>query len=405
MKNPLLNLLHFILFTLLFSCDSDNDRDYPNSQQKAQIQQSVDKFTAALQSQMADQPIGIGLYVLEKGEGMYFSSGFPEEYGENINFRIASNSKTFTAASILKMHQEGLLDIDHPITNNIPNSTKTYIPDTPEFDLPHKSEITIRQLLQHRSGVFDVTNSPIPPDADAVYAGEYYIDYVKDQLGEDYTFTFEELISIVAKNKLSDFKPGEDFHYSNTGYNVLGYIVENISGLRLHEYLETNFFNPLQLNNTYSPHLGTDNQLPSPYTYSYVKLDGDYITIDKDNVTGNISEGQIISNPKELALWGKALYGTNDILDENTLAMMLEALPADESHGFYGLGVQAYPVELGYGHDGAHLAYLSTMRYIPEKDRTFVIFTNHLNVDNFIEEATMLYDVLFESMDILDQVE
>lgn len=402
-KIPLLCLLQVLLLVSLMGCSSDNDD--PRSEKMLELQQNVDKFTGILQEQMGDQPIGIGLYILEKGEGMYFSSGFPEEHGDDIHFRIASNSKTFTAAAILKLQEEGLLDIDHTITEMIPNEDRPYIPNTTNFDIPYKSEITIRQLLQHRAGVFDITNSPIPENLSSPYSGQYYIDYIKETLGENHSFTFEELISVAATNKLSDFEPGTEFHYSNTGYNVLGYIVENISGIPFHEYLETNFFIPLQLKNTTSPHLGEDNQLPVPYTLSYVKMDNQYLEIDEDNVTGNISEGQIISNPRELAIWGKALMGSDQVLNQESREMMLDALPADASHGFYGLGIQAYPIELGYGHDGAHLAYLSTMRHIPEKDRTFVIFTNHLNVDNFVEEATILYDVLFESMDILDQVE
>ena len=403
MKN-LTTLLFLCIFLVAVGCKKDDTSSTPEDTKLEEIQTIVDTYNNDFKAQMQDESaaVGIGLYVIDKEIEFYISSGFPEAYGENIHFRIASNSKTFTAAAILRLYQEGKLDIDDVITDLIPNTDRPYIPDTENFNVPYKSQITIRELLQHRAGVFDVTNGPIPESAEAPYAGQYYVDYVKDLFGEDHTFTFEELISVVAHNQLSDFEPGAEFHYSNTGYNVLGYIVENISGKRLHEYLKDEFFDPLQLENTTSPHLGTDQQMPSPYTLSYVKINNEIIEVDKDNLTANISEGQIISTPKSLAKWGRLLLSTNEVLNAEIRAMMIDALPADESHGFYGLGIQVYPTELGYGHDGAHLAYLTTMRYEPESDRTFVIFTNHLNIDNFVNEANALYDVLRETITVLD---
>ncbi|MBB4117925.1 D-alanyl-D-alanine carboxypeptidase [Mesonia hippocampi] len=399
-------IVFLLLSLLLTACKNDDVDDKPYEIAIAEIQKIVTTYQQDFSAKMDNKPIGIGLYVLEGDKGFYVSEGFPESYKENIQFRIASNSKTFTAAAILKLHQEGKLDINHKITDVIPTTQKTYIPATENFNIPYKNQITIKTLLQHRAGVFDVTNSPIPENLQVPYAGNYYIDYIKEINGEDYTFSFEELIGVVAETQLSDFEPGAAFHYSNTGYNILGYIVENVSGKRLHEYLQDEFFIPLNLENTYSPHLGSDMQMPSPYTFSYLNYEGEIIEIDKDNLTGNISEGQIISTPKSLAKWGKALLGSTKVLTPEVQAMMLDVLPADESHGFYGLGIQAYPTELGYGHDGAHMAYLSTMRYEPNSDRTFVIFTNHLNVETtetFINEATALYDILIETMRILDE--
>lgn len=390
---------YLLLFVVFFGCKDD---DSVSNQQSKQIQVLVDEQVADFRNQMQQKPIGIGLYVIDDDSEFYVSAGFPDTYRENIHFRVASNSKTFTAAAILKLHQEGKLDINDKITDIVPSTNRYYLPDTPQFNIPNKSQITIKLLLQHRAGVFDVTNNPIPQNVNAAYAGQFYVDYIKETQGDNHTFTFEELIAVVAEHQLSDFTPDATFHYSNTGYNILGYIIENVSGLRLHQYLQDNFIEPLDLSNTYSPHMGSDQQLPLPYTLSYVQSEDQIIEIDNDNLSANISEGHIISTPKSLAKWAKLLLGTHQVLEPSTLAMMMDAVPADESHGFYGLGIQAHPTNLGYGHDGAHLAYLSTMRYIPEKNRTYVIFTNHLNVDNFVEEANALYDILIKANDILD---
>lgn len=398
---------HFILCSLTgllliaIGCKKD-DGGNQHDIETAEIQAVIDSYRNDLQSNMPDVPIGIGLYVLGNDTEFYVSSGFPEEYGENIHFRVASNSKTFTAAAILKLYQENKLDIDDLITDFIPGTDQPYVPNTENYNVPYKDQITIRDLLLHRTGVFDVTNNPVPETVDAPYAGEYYIDYIKDLNGEDHTFTFEQLISVVAQHQISDFAPGEQFHYSNTGYNLLGVIIENVSGKRLHKYLEDEFILPLQLENTYSPHLGTDQQIPSPYALSYVKINGEILEIDQDNLSSAVSEGQIISTPKSLAKWGMALYGSGEVLNADVLAMMIDGQPADEAHGLYGLGTQVSPADLGYGHDGARLAYMSTMRYHPESDRTYVIFTNHLNTEDFMGEANALYNAIRDVIDILE---
>lgn len=402
MRNFTFLLFLSILLTTV-GCKNDDSRNNQQDTKLEEIQAVIDSYNNEFQSNIPDTTIGIGLYVLGDDQEFYVSSGFPEEYGENIHFRVASNSKTFTAAAILKLHQEGKLNIDDFITDPIPGTEEPYVPNTDSYNVPYKNQITIRDLLLHRTGVFDVTNNPVPETVDAPYAGEYYIDYIKNLNGEDHTFSFEELISVNAQHQISDFPPGEEFHYSNTGYNMLGVIIENVSGKRMHEYLEDEFFVPLELENTHSPHLGTDQQIPSPYTVSYVRIDGEIIEIDKDNLSSAISEGQIISTPKSLAKWGKALYGSNEVLNPDVHAMMIDGQPADEDHGFYGLGTQVYPTDLGYGHDGARLAYMSTMRYHPESNRTYVIFTNHLNVDDFLGEANALYDALRGVIEILDQ--
>lgn len=392
-------IFSFLGLLLLSGC---NDSLTPDpSHTKEEIQTLVDSYQQQFQHEMLSHPIGIGLFISTEEEDIYVSSGLPSEYGESIHFRAASNSKTFTAAAILKLHQEGRLDINDTITSYIPETREPYAPESPSFDVPNKSSITIKQLLQHRAGVFDVTNNIIPSDVDAPYAGQYFVDYIKSLSGDEHTFSFEELVGVVAEHQLSDFMPGEQFKYSNTGYNLLGVIIERVSGIPLHTYLETIFFKPLGLNDSYSPHLGTDNQLPEPHVRSYVKIDEEIIEIDTDNLTSAISEGQIISTPKDLALWAKKLYGTHEVLDQETLALMTDAIPADEQHGYYGLGTQAFPVDLGFGHDGARVAFLSSMRYDPDTKTSFVVFTNYINVDDMMTEGEALYEILRQVKEVL----
>lgn len=380
-------LLALLVLVTTNGCKKD---DLVKHNLKANLQKILDQQQALYAKQFPGKQIGFGLYVKSKengghgqsGHDVYVSSGFPESYGENIHFRGASTTKSFTAAAILKLHQKGKLNIDDLITANIPGTDKPYIPATTGYAVPYKDKITIRLLLQHRAGVFDVTNTDIPATANAPYAGQRYFDYAMAQHGEDYTFTFPELIGVVAQNQLSYFEPGVAFHYSNTGYNMLATIIERVSGKRYHMFLHDEFLTPLQMNNTRFPYLGIDQDMPSPYVSGWLKVNNDFSEIDRNNVSFAVSEGNIITTPADLATWANALYATNTILNADLHAQMIAGIPTNEVHVNYGLGTELNPPDIGYGHNGARPAYMTIMRYHPGSKTSYVLFCNFLDADD-----------------------
>jgi D-alanyl-D-alanine carboxypeptidase len=330
------------------------------------------------------------------------SSGFPKEYGEAVQFRGASTTKTFTAAAILKLHQQGKLDIDHLITDNRPGTTQPYIPATSEFAIPNKNKITIRLLLQHRAGVFDVTNTDIPKNVNALYAGKRYLDYVLKKEGDNHTFTIPEMINVVAQNQLSYFKPNESFHYSNTGYHLLTLIIERVSGKRYDQFLKDEFLTPLQLNHTFFPYLGTDQQLPKPYVTGWLKINRELTEVTEDNVSSIVGDGNVVTTPLELATWANALYGSNKILNADLHAQMITGILTNEEHVNYGLGTELHPPDLGYGHNGAHPAYMTIMRYHPGTNASYVLFCNFLNVDDFSSQGKDLENIVRQAVQAVE---
>jgi D-alanyl-D-alanine carboxypeptidase len=281
--------------------------------------------------------------------------------------------------AILKLRQQNKINLDDYITDKIPGTNEPYIPATSGYAVPYKDKITIRLLLQHRAGVFDVTNTDIPKTANVPYAGKRYFDYVMEQEGPNHTFTFAEMINVVAVNQLSYFEPGAAFHYSNTGYNMLATIVERVSGKPFHQFLQDEFLTPLQMYHTSFPYLGTDQAMPTPYVTGWLKQGNDLTEMDKQNVSYNISEGNIITTPADLATWANALYATNTILNADLHAQMIAGIPTNEEHVIYGLGTELNPPDLGYGHNGAHPAYMTIMRYHPGTDASYVLFSNFLD--------------------------
>ena len=205
---------------------------------------------------------GLAMYIISPQRNYYASTNMPNGT-EDTHFRGASTTKTFTAAAIMLLHQQGKLSIYDLITANIPGTSDPYIPDTADYNIPNKDRITIQMLLNHRAGVFDVANEAIPDDKPVDYHGQNYIQYV---LSSDptHTFTFDELVGVVATNDLSYFAPDTGYHYSDTGYSMLSKIIERISGQRYDQFLHDNFIPPT--GNAYADHLllsQTSHTLPT----------------------------------------------------------------------------------------------------------------------------------------------
>jgi D-alanyl-D-alanine carboxypeptidase len=319
---------------------------------------------------------GIFLQVNSPSGSFLVSSNIEPGVQGNSHYRIASLSKTFTAAAIMLLQQEGKLDI----TDFIP----AYLPATPAYDIPYKNQITIKQLLQHRAGVFDVTNQKIPATVNQPYADKSYVDYIRDDLNQDtHTFTFDELVGVVALNKLSNFAPGITFGYSNTGYNLLGKIIEKASGMSYSDFIRTRFLEPLKLINTYNVWQGTDNRMKDPFIDSYLYLPGqpklDPIFTPEDNMSAHVTEGDMVSSPNDITRWIELLLTGKAGLTSQSVAMMKEMEVADVSHGVYGLGL-TFNEGLGFGHDGAHLSYVSTLRYNPATKTTVLMVANFIKL-------------------------
>lgn len=334
-----------------------------------------------------DQQWGIG-----KNKGGFFlqvnnpagsnlvSSNIEPGVQGNSHYRIASLSKIFTSAAIMLLQQEGKL----AITDFIP----AYLPTTPAYDIPYKSQITIKQLLQHRAGVFDVTNQDIPQTVTQPYAGKRYVDYIRDDLNQDtHTFTFDEMVGVVAQNKLFNSTPGTTFQYSNTGYNLLGKIIEKASGMSYSDFIRTRFLEPLQLSNTYNVWQGTEKRMKDPFVDSFLHIPGQPpLSTPEDNVSVHVTEGDMVSSPADITRWIELLLTGKAGVTPQSVALMEEMEIADASHGFYGLGLTTNP-GLGYGHDGAHLSYISTLRYNPANKTTVLMVATFFKINTTPEES------------------
>ena len=317
---------------------------------------------------------GMAVY-LETPTGNYFAScNMPPGVDQNSRFRIASNTKTFTAAAIMLLNQQGKLNIDDTIVSNIPGTAIPYVPETTQYDIPYKTEITIRHLLSHTAGVYDVTNETMPVTCPSPYAGRYYVEYVLTA-DPSHQFSPGEFVGVDATCKASYFIPGTDYEYSNTGYSILAEIIERVSGLAYDQFLMQNLIVPNGLSSTSVPMLVTDQSLPAPFTRGYRWDEGAFFDVTVSNMSVNIAEGNITSTPADLARWIKRLISAQAGPKGASVIAMETPTQQSIAHGGYGLGI-TYAAGLGYGHTGSHEGYLSAMVHDPIADVTIIVYFN-----------------------------
>ena len=180
MKN--ISVIAFIIITLILLLESGCAASTNDDRINAELKSLVENKWAEYAQNITDFNGGVAMRIISPGGDYFVSAGLDDDATGNIHFRAASTTKTFTAAAILLLEQGGKLHIDDRIIFNAPGTSFPYIPDSPEYSIPYKDEITIRQLLEHRAGVFDISNTAIPDTISVDYAGKIYILWCRFEL-------------------------------------------------------------------------------------------------------------------------------------------------------------------------------------------------------------------------------
>jgi D-alanyl-D-alanine carboxypeptidase len=263
-------------------------------------------------------------------------------------FRVGSVTKTFTATIALQLVDERKLGLSDTLEEHLPGV------------VPRGNEITIRQLLQHRSGLVNYTDGP-------------YLSWLKGASRSPSTRPID-LLRFAGSRQLS-FEPGSQFRYSNTNYIALGLVIEQVTGSPYAHELEQRIFRPLGLDDTELPQtrllpdLGDDSALtPVPV---YPKGHPFY---DVDWANPNISwaAGGIVSNARDISRFYSALL-SGRILSSGSLAKMKQTVAA----GRYGAGLGIFSESSRCGrlwaHGGGILDYGTSVRASEKGDRIGVI--------------------------------
>ncbi|WP_439506061.1 serine hydrolase domain-containing protein [Sediminibacterium sp.] len=370
------------LFMGFVGCKKTVDNSIQSNIERS-LQEMLKNNYASYKQKYPNYPGGVALKILTKKGDYFVKTGLSDDINDQTKFRAASNTKTLTAAAILFLHQQGKLNIEHKITDIIPELNIPYVPSNAAYNLPYKNSITILDLLRHRAGVFDVSNQNIPDTVSLPlpYKGQNYIDYIQ-QTDSIHTFTFDELVNVVSQCKLSSFIPGNGYHYSNTGYSILGKIIERVSNKTYQQFLIEDVMKPMGMAQSSMPVLGADQQIPLPFAAGYVLYNNTKYNVTISNISANVAEGNLITTPNDLANFLRKLLTGQGILNTNLVnsVMMNYKSTNDINAGGYGCGL-TYTNNLGYGHTGAHEGYLSQMVYDPITGFTAVAYTNGWNLE------------------------
>jgi CubicO group peptidase (beta-lactamase class C family) len=267
-----------------------------------------------------------GSVLLARGDTVLLSKGYGQADEENnipntpqTRFRIGSNTKQFTAMAILLLQERGKLHVQ--------DSVCRYVPDCPSDWQP----ITIHNLLTHTSGIPDYINSPDFPPLIGTPA------------------TPEQLVARF-KNQPLLFPPGDHWQYSNSGYTLLGYIIERVSGESYAQFLQDNILEPLHLDNT-----GYDSNNPQPPEHA-----NGYLSAHNKPVYLDMSEfyaaGALYSTVEDLYRWDQALLSDELVSQQVMDAMFTPYIPCPS-------GGCALSSDIGYGY-GWFIANESNHRLI-----------------------------------------
>jgi len=302
------------------------DAAYQSSQRQLAgiLQQTLDQSR-----EFIDVPGAVAFVERPDGTTWHGVSGFSDllnmtKMTPDLKFRIASATKTFTAAVTLQLVDENRLSLDDTLESILPGA------------MPNGANVSVRQLLNHTSGYFDYIQAQKPV---------IFLLEVSKNLAR--IWSHDELLAIARAND-PYFAPGKGFHYSNTNYLLLGMIIEKRTGKSFAENVEFRILKPLGLEDTYVPS-DLDVGMPPGSTNTYCYADfgkGDAWT-DTTNMSASwmFSAGNMISTTRDLQKWLAALMSGRVLSPTSRTAMFTYVNDA------YGLGVEKLG-GTGEGHTG-----------------------------------------------------
>ncbi|GAA4893852.1 serine hydrolase domain-containing protein [Streptomonospora salina] len=280
----------------------------------------------------------------------------PRRPGEH--FRIGSITKTFTAVTMLKLEAEGKLSLD--------DSVEEWLPGALDHDGYDGRSITLRRLLNHTSGVYDILRDR---GFASRYTGSAFLEHRYD------SWTPDELVEIATSHP-PEFAAGTQWSYSNTNYLLAGMVIEAATGKSYGEAVDRRLLGP-HLRKTVVP--GFSSAVPEPHAQAYSRLFVDapdaevYDTTEFDPSMAGAA-GEIISTTRDLnRFFGALLAGR--ILPADQQEELLAGV--DTGNGYrYGLGVRTYPLPCGtmWGHDGDILG--SVTYAVSSRDGSHVVSLN-----------------------------
>ncbi len=309
--------------------------------------EKVDKLFAEWDSTVSP---GAALAIIQDGKIVYERGYGMANLEHNVPitptsvFRIGSTSKQFTASCIAILALQGKLSLDDDI--------RKYIPELPKYEKP----ITVRHLIHHTSGIRDyLTIGSIAA------------------LTDNHFFTPEDTIELLGRQRGLNFLPGEEHLYSNSGYFLMGVIVERVSGKSLHDFAQEHIFGPLGMKNTqfYDDHTRVVKNRAAGYSPTKEGFRIDMTTLD------HVGDGGVFTTVEDLFLWDQAFYNYKLGKELMELIQTPGGLNNGEKLDYaFGLSITDYKGLKRVSHGGGFVGFRAQMARFPEQKFTVICLAN-----------------------------
>ncbi|HEY0068074.1 MAG TPA: serine hydrolase [Flavisolibacter sp.] len=277
--------------------------------------------------------------LLNKGYG-WADAATQKPNDPSLLYQIGSVTKQFTAAAILKLQEEGKLSVNDTISKYFPK-------------LKEGRRITIRHMLTHTSGLFNYTNDTTFWMHEAAMPSSH-----------------EKMMSRFADKPL-DFEPGTRFSYSNSGYVLLGYIIEQVSGKPYEQYIRENIFRPLGMNRSGFDFTKATNRATGYYVGG---VSEPAMIVDS---TGSYAAGSIYTTTSDLFKWVQAMHHKK-LLKPGSWEQAFT--PFKGQYG-YGLIMDKMYGQKRIWHNGGIHGFVSNLEYFPESNTTVILISNYMHSD------------------------
>lgn len=346
------------------------------------------KYQSLIDGITASGVVGITMSVYHPQTGMWTGASGKADLHNDVDMkscniaRVGSTVKMFTAVTVLKLKEEGKLNLDDKISS--------YLSGDVIDKIENADKATIRQLLQHSSGIYNYIQNL-----------KFQTASLNDLIRE---WQPEDLLKYAYK-KNAYFQPGEDVTYSNTNYILLGLLIEKIEGKPFYKVFEEKLFLPLELKLT---RFAAEDPVPDGIARGYIDLYSKLQVVESTYFSGwdyYTADGGLISNPYDLNKFFRALM-SGQILDAASLSEMLDwKTPKEQDPEFfpihYGLGIfkMDTPEGTAYFHSGDAIGYYANMIYFPNDSSAiaYSVNSNYGKIDQFVSTREAIEKILRET--------
>lgn len=308
---------------------------------------------------------GVALSVEQGGEPVYSGvAGYASVESRtpltaSHRFRLGSVAKPFTATTVLQLVDAGVLSLDDTVTR--------WLDDPTVLAIPNVDHITLWQLLNHTSGVYDFADENDSP---------LWATYLGETPNWSKVWTNQELLAFAdGANHQPYFEPGQSWAYSNTAYVLLGMIVEQVTNNRLADEVATRIIAPLALNDTF---LAEGAAIPEGTTDCYHSIGGELINTTEINLSWTWACGWTVATMADFVRFGRATLG-GEMVSPTSFQHQFTFVPDPRSIAVgWGMGVWSQPSAYGqvFGMGGDGPGFTANLARLVTHDLTVAVLLN-----------------------------